>query len=303
MKDEYDVIIIGGGPSGSTAAIYLGRYARKTLVISKDFGSLGSAGEIENWPGTLSISALELFNNFQNHAKEYGVDFILSEVQDIKKNKNGFLVKVDGKEIISKTLILANGTVHKKLEIPGEEEFLGRGVSYCATCDGMFFKRKKVTIIGGADSAAKSALYLSNICEKVTIIYRKSSLRCENIYMERIKNKKNIEIIYDAVPVEIIGKEKVEKIKIKNNNKEQIIETDGIFIEIGTLPCKKMSDCLNVEVNDNNYIKVDKSMRTNIEGVFAAGDITDGPLKQIITSSSDGAIAAYSAHEYLQKIE
>lgn len=294
---KYDVIIVGGGPAGSTAALYLGRYGKKVLVVSRDLGSFGNAGMIENWPGDSQISAMELFQKFQNHAKEYGCEFISGDVLDVKK-KTQFVVKVDDDSYSSKSIILANGTVHRKLNISSEDEFVGKGVSYCATCDGMFFKNKDVVVIGGSDSAAKSALYLSDICKNVKIIYRKSCLRCEKIYLDRILGRRNIEIIYNAIPVEIIGKNSVEAIKLKQSNAEKKISCDGIFVEIGTIPDEVLSKCLNLETDDNGYIKVDKNMKTNIGGVFAAGDITDNSLKQIITASADGAIAAYSAKEF-----
>ena len=303
MENIYDVIVIGAGPAGSTAGIYLGRYAKKTLVIGSDFGSLGNAGLIENWPGTSKISGIELFMNFQKHAKEYNVEFLVGEVENVKKTEKLFEVIVNDKKYLSKVVILANGTKHRELGIPGEKEFTGKGVSYCVTCDGAFFKNKNVIVIGGADSAAKGALYLSEICKKVTIIYRKSALRCEKVYFDRILKQKNIEIIYDANPIEFLGNDFINKIRIKIKGGEQLIDCDGVFVEIGTLPCDKLSDCLNVKVDGNKYIEVDRNMQTNIPGVFAAGDITNGSLKQIVTASAEGAIAAYSAQEYLQRLE
>lgn len=299
--EHYDVIILGGGPAGSTAALYLGRYARKVLVVSKDLGSLGSSGEIENWPGTKNISGVELFGNFQKHAKEYGAEFLFGSIDKVIKKDNNFIVTVDGAEYSSSALILSYGTEHRHLNIPGEKKFIGKGVSFCATCDGMFFKNKDVVVIGGADSAAKGALYLSDISKKVTIIYRKSKMRCENIYLERIQKRENIEIIYDSIPIEIIGDDKLSGIKIKKEDKENIIKCDGVFVEIGGAPNKEISTNLNVETNREGYINVDNEKRTNIEGVFAAGDVTGIILRQVITASGDGALAAYSAHEYLQK--
>ncbi len=300
--EHYDVVILGGGPAGSTAALYLSRYARKVLVVSKDLGSLGSSGGIENWPGTRNIPGVELFGNFQEHAKEYGAEFIFGPIEKVIKQDKNFIITVNNTNYSSSALILSYGTEHRHLNIPGEEKFIGKGVSFCATCDGMFFKNRDVVVIGGADSAAKSALYLSDISRKVTIIYRGVKMRCENVYLERIHKRENIEIIYDSTPIEILGDSELEGIKIKRGNEEETINCDGVFVEIGGSPSREISDSLNIDTSKDGYIKVDSEKKTNIEGVFAAGDVTDIILRQVITASGDGALAAYSAHEYLQKL-
>ncbi len=300
---QYDVLVIGGGAAGATAALYLGRYARTVAVVGKDLGATCNAGEIENWPGTKTIGGMELINNFQDHSKEYGAEYVFAQIENIIKTEYGFVVEANGTKIEAKTVIFANGTLHKKLEIPGEAKLVGKGVSYCATCDGMFFKDKEVVVIGGADAAAKATLYLADVAKKVTLIYRRGKLRCEPIYYKRIDKKNNIEIIYNATPEEIIGEEKVKQIKIKVEGEEKIINTDGIFVEIGALPCVKLSTSLGMNCSGKGYIEVNSKMETSIPGVFAAGDITNTPLKQIVTAAGNGAIAAYSAHEYLQKLE
>ncbi len=300
---SYDVLIIGGGPAGSTAALYLARYARKAVVVGKDLGATCNAGEIENWPGTKSIPGMELVNNFQEHAKQYGADFVFAITESIERTENGFALEVNDIRYEAKAVILANGTLHKKLEIPGEAEFVGKGVSYCATCDGMFFGDKDVVVIGGSDAAAKATLYLGDVAKNVTIIYRKSKLRCEAIYAKRIEEKENINVIYNATPEEILGEGKVKQIKIKVDEEEKLVDTDGVFVEIGALPCNKLSSSLGIACSGLGYVKVDNSMKTSVDGVFAAGDITDTPLKQIVTATGNGAIAAVSAHEYLQRLE
>ncbi|MDD2445005.1 MAG: FAD-dependent oxidoreductase [Candidatus Nanoarchaeia archaeon] len=300
MDKIYDVIIIGSGPAGSTAALYLSRYARKTLVLSSGGGCALESGIIENWPGISSISGMELSINIQNHAKEYGTEFILEEVKKVEKNKDFYSVFTEKNIFNSKTVIFANGSLHKKLNIPKENELIGRGVSYCVTCDGMFYKNKDAIIIGGNDTAAKAALYLSEIANNVTVLYRKQKLRCEAIYLNKIDLKENIKVIYNSVPLEIIGDKNVEAIKIKTQKgEEQIIKTNGIFIEIGSIPSSNLAKELGVHCNEDGYIKVNKKMQTNLPGIYAAGDITDEPLKQLITSSAQGATAAYAIHEYL----
>ncbi len=302
--EVYDVVILGAGPAGLVAGLYSARYARKTVIIGQEIGgTCTKGGEYENWPGEKSISGFDLVNKFKEHVESYDVPIIMKKVTGIKKEKDIFTVTAGGEEIQGKTLIISFGTKHRKLDIPGENELLGKGVSYCATCDGMFFKGKEnVVVIGGADSAAKAALYLSDIVKKVTIVYRKSELRSEPIYKKRIKSKDNIEIIYDSIPSKIHGETSVEKIKIKNSKgKETEIDAQGVFIEIGAIPCNELLTKLKLKADKGCYVKTDRDMNTNIEGVFVAGDLTNNKLKQVITAASDGAIAAHAAHEYLQK--
>lgn len=298
MENVYDVVVIGAGPAGSTAALYLGRYARSVCVIGKDFGLSGVAGEIENWPGTESISGPELTTKIQEHAKKYGAEFIYDEVLEILKKEAFFEVKLSKEIIKSKTLIFANGNEHRKLGVEGEEKLVGKGVSYCATCDGMFFKDKDVLVIGGSDAAAKAVLFLSDVAKKVFLVYRRDKLRCEPVYTNRIYDKKNIEFRYNVNVSEILGEDKVEAVKLDNG---EVIEVEGVFIEIGSIPCNVLSSKLGVDCDEKGYVKVDRAMKTNIEGIFAAGDLTNTSLRQLITASADGAIAANSAHEYLQK--
>lgn len=300
MNKIYDVIIIGSGPAGSTAALYLSRYARKTLVISSGGGCAFESGIIENWPGISNISGMQLSVNIQNHAKEYGAEFILDEVKKVEKKEDIYLISTEKETFNSKTIIFANGSLHKKLNLPKENEFIGKGVSYCVTCDGMFYKNKDVIIIGGNDTAAKAALYLSEIANNVTVLYRKQKLRCEAVYLNKIDLKENINVIYNSTPLEIIGDKNVEAIKIKTETgQEEIIKSNGIFIEIGSTPSSNLAKELGIQCNDEGYIKVNNKMQTNFPGVYAAGDITDEPLKQLITSSAQGATAAYAIHEYL----
>ena len=223
MEDLYDVVILGGGPGGLTAAIYTGRYDMKTLVVASSFGGTANlAGEVENWPGMIA-SGREIMGKIKDQAGKFGCEFLEAEVSSVEIENAGegepqnntdehreggervFVLKYDDGEVRAKSLIVALGTEHRQLDIPGEKEFLGKGVSYCATCDGNFFRGKDVAVIGGADSAAKAALYLSEICNKVTVVYRRHEMRCEPVSLAAIRKKENIEVMYFSKPVEILG--------------------------------------------------------------------------------------------------
>jgi thioredoxin reductase (NADPH) len=299
----YDIIIIGAGPAGLTAGLYSARNGLKVGVISKDIG--GTANfilRIENWPG-FKGSGAELIKKFYEHIKEYEIDFIIEEVSSIGKSDKDkeFIIKTKKQEISCKALIIATGTERKKLNIQGEEKFLGKGVSYCATCDSFFFKNKDVAVIGGSDCATTSALALSDIAKRVYLIYRGEKLKCENINEERLKEKKNVDIFYNSFPLEILGKEKVEEIKIMSENKKKNIKLDGIFIEIGSSPLAEFTKNLGLKMDEEKFIHVNENMKTSVDGVYAAGDVTNQKLKQVLVSASQGAIAAKSAYDWLNK--
>ncbi len=303
MEDVYDVIILGGGPAGLTAAIYTGRYNMKTLVVAKSIGGTANlAGEIENWPGYIG-SGMELMNKFKEQAEKFGAEFLEEEIESVQKVEDEFVLNLFDKKVKGKSLIVALGTEHRQLNIPGEKEFLGKGVSYCATCDGNFFRNKEVAVIGGADSAAKAALYLSDICKKVHIIYRRHEMRCEPVSLSKICSKDNVEIHYYSNPTEIIGENAVKELKIvtdwpEKEVTEHVIPIDGVFIEVGATPAAKVVESLGLKV-EKDYIITGKNTETNVKGVFAAGDVTNNSLKQVVTASGEGAIAAKMAHEFL----
>jgi len=305
--EHYDILIVGAGPAGLTAALYAGRYNLKIAVIAKSIGGTANlAGEIENWPGFFG-SGLELMNRFKEQADKFGAKYLQTEIDKIKKDDNGFVLEIKDKEIHGKALIICLGTEHRKLNIEGEKEFLGKGVSYCATCDGSFFKNKVVAVVGGADSAAKAALYLAELAKQVYIIYRKDQIRCEPISFEKIKEKKNIQIYYYSVPTKIIGNKKVEKLEIEQFNSEKdkkpkkiVLELDGVFIEVGAAPVTEIVKELKIKVDDKGQIITDKAAKTNVQGAFAAGDGTDNVFKQVVVAAGEGAIAAKSAYDYLR---
>ena len=305
MTEKYDLIIVGAGPAGLTAGLYAIRSGLKTAIVSKDIG--GTANSIlllENWPG-FNGKGIELIKKIYNQIREYekrGISFIMDDVENIEKDKDKFLVKTKKKVLESVAVIIATGTERKKLNIKGEKEFTGMGVSYCVTCDAFFFKGKTVAVIGGSDCAATSALALSDLAKKVYIVYRGKKLRCEDITSNRLEKKGNVEIFYDSIPKEIAGKEKVEKLIIEIKGKIKEIALDGIFVEIGSVPLIKFTEGLKLKTDSEKYIIVDEDMKTNVPGVFVAGDITNRKLKQVIVASSQGAIATKSAYDYISKL-
>ena len=303
--EVYDLIIIGGGCAGFSAAIYSARYSLRTLVISREIGgALNEAHVVENYPGFKSISGLELMMRFKEHAESLGVEFIEDEVIKAEKKGDVFLVQTRKKSYEAKAIILALGLQRRKLNIPGEDKFIGKGVSYCYTCDAAFFKDKIVGVVGGSDSAAMAALLLSRYSKKVYIIYRKQEIRAAPINKKAVEENKKIEIIPNTNIIELKGDKFLTSVvfdKPYKGSKE--FKLDGLFVEIGHIPSTIIAENLGVKLNDEGFIIVDKEKRTNIGGVFAAGDITDTVLRQAVTAASDGAVAAYSAYKYLEKLK
>lgn len=299
MKKSYDVLIIGAGPAGLTSALYSARNGLKVGVITKEVG--GTANSIlllENWPG-FKGKGVELMKQFYEQVKEYPVEFILEEVVDLEKKGKEFVIKTDKQEITSKAVIISTGTERRKLNLKNEKEFIGKGVSYCVTCDSFFFKGKIVGVVGGSDCATTSALALSDIAKKVYLFYRKDKLRCEKVTEDKINSKKNIEVVYNSVPKELNGEGKLENIKLDVGGKLKDFKIDGLFVEVGALPLTKLSQSLGLKLDKDNYIIVDEEMNTSVKGIFAAGDVTHHKLKQVVVASGQGAIAAKSAYDYL----
>lgn len=293
----YDIIILGAGPAGMTSAVYAARYNLKTLIVSKDVGGVANlAHKVENWPGIIRIPGTELMQNFKKQVKTLGVGIVEDKVEKIANKFE--VITASNKKFEAKTLIFALGTVRRKLNVPGEDEFTGKGVSYCATCDCVFFKNKTVCVVGGRNSAAMAALLLSEYAKKVYIIYRRDKLRADPILIEQAEKNPKIEMIYKAEVAKIIGTKFVEKIVLKNG-KEMPME--GVFVEIGGIPSTGLAKKIGVKLDENSFIITDANMQTNIPGVFAAGDITNTPLAQIVTACGDGAKAAYSAFHFLKK--
>lgn len=296
---RYDVIIVGGGPAGITAAIYTARRFLKTLVITKEpGGQVVKTPNIENYPGFDLISGPELAEKFINQAKKFGAEIVFDEVTHLDEKDSEFIVSGQKEKYQSKSIILAFGKVPRKLSIPGENEFKGRGVSYCSTCDAPFFKNKIVAVNGGGNSALDAALLLSKTAKKVYLIHRRNEFRAEMILINKVKSAKNVEIITGAIIEKIEGDQVVKSIIIKQNSRERKIKIDGLFIEIGYIVedglIKKF-----IEMDEKNQIKVTKDHSTSREGVFAAGDLTNSHYKQIVISAGEGAIAGLSAAKYI----
>lgn len=301
----YDLTIIGSGPAGYSAAIYAARYKLKAIIAgAADGGAMAEAHLVENWPGINSITGVELTKNFKEHVQYFNVPIEKEYVKEIIKNDKVFITKTEnGKVFESKAVIIAAGTKKRKLNVPGEQELKGKGVSYCATCDAFFFKNKTVAVIGGSDSAGTAALLLADHAKKVYIIYHREPLRCEEITLERIKNNDKIEIIYNTSIVKINGKQKVESAELSREfNGERNLKVDGVFVEIGATASADLAKNLGIELDKLERIKINQDCSTNIDGVFAAGDVTVGlyDLRQIITAAASGAVAATSANKFVK---
>ncbi len=301
---EYDFVIIGGGPAGIAAGIYAVRKNLKTLIIEKSEigGTVNLTTEIENYPGFRKITGDELAKKFHSHAKDLGVEFTVDEIHDIEKTDEGFIIKGWEGEYKAKAILLATGARHRHLDVPGEEEFSGKGVSYCAVCDAPFFKEKVVAIVGGGNTAIKDALYMSEICSKVYVIHRRDQFRADEVDVEELKKRNNVEFVLNSVVKSINGDSKVKSITVvsKETNEEKEIPVDGVFIDIGEIPNNELAKKLGVDLDERGYVKVNDDMETSVPGVYAAGDIT-GKLAQIVVAAAQGAIAAVSAYEYIRK--
>lgn len=301
----YDSIIIGTGPGGYSAALYAARYKMNVLVIgAQEGGMAATAHSIENYLGIDSISGPQFMQNCKKQVEDLGVEVINQNVKIINKNQEGFDVTLeDGSSYNGKTLILGLGTEKRKLNIKGEKELLGKGVSYCATCDAFFFKGKDVAVIGGSDSAVTAALHLADIANNVYLIYRGTQLRSEPIWQDELDRRENIFQILERNILEIKGEQKVEKVILDNEYKgSKEIKLDGIFIEIGSVPMVSLLSNIGLELDKTNHIIVTDDMRTNVPGVYGVGDVTTAShkFKQIITAASEGSIASTTAYRFIK---
>jgi thioredoxin-disulfide reductase len=300
----YDTIIIGAGPAGMTAGIYAARREMSALIIGKEpGGQIMWASEIENYPGFRSIENYELISKMQHHVTDLGVGIKNEEVKKIEKGENNnFKLTTNGDIFYSKTVIIAMGLSPRRLEIPGEKEFAGKGVTYCANCDAPFYKGKDVAVIGGGNSALDAAEYLSKIANKVYLVHRREEFRGFETLIDEVKNKDNIELVLNSEVKNITGEETVEKIKVYNKKEgaDSEIEVQGVFIEIGRIAKTDLVGSF-VERNESSQIKVNDLCETATPGVFAAGDVTTVPFKQITIACGQGTIAALAAYQYLQE--
>ncbi len=307
MSEAYDVVIIGAGPAGLAAAVYTGRARLNTLVLEKGIpgGQILLTDFVENYPGFPEGAVpFELMENFRKHAEKFGAKIGTDEVKEISKRDNLWNVVGNKEEYLAKAVIVAAGSSYSKLGVPKEEELTGKGVSFCATCDGAFFKDKEVGVVGGGDNALTEALFLTKFCQKVTLIHRRDKFRAEKILQERAVANDKIEILLDTVVQEIQGEERFESIMVKNvkTNEVSQLKFDGLFISIGTDPNTDFVKGL-LDLDERGKIKVGPSMRTSQPGIFAAGDVTNACPEQMAVAVGSGVIAALSVDEYISNLE
>ncbi|MBP5745747.1 MAG: thioredoxin-disulfide reductase [Lachnospiraceae bacterium] len=302
MEKIRDLIIIGAGPAGLTAAIYAKRAGFDTLVIDETGmggGQIVNTYEVDNYPGLIHINGFDMGMKFKEHATEMGTEFADVTVTGVTKKDDLIYVYANDAEYVSKALIIATGAKHRALGIPGEEELRGMGVSYCATCDGAFFRKKVCAVVGGGDVALEDALFLAKGCSKVYLIHRRDEFRGAKVLADKVKETENIEIVYDSRVTEIIGEGSVNKIKVENIKSGSVTELDinGIFIAVGMDPNTELFKDV-VELDKSGYIKAGEDCITSTEGIFAAGDLRTKKLRQVITAAADGANAITSVSEY-----
>ncbi len=304
---EFDALILGAGPAGFSAGIYAARGSVKTAIvdISASGGQPSNYLEIENYPGFPIIEGFELMQKFEEHADKFGVQrFEMQEIQNVDLISDIKTVETTDTLYKAKSIIIATGAQAKKLGIIGEKEFLGRGVSYCAICDGAFYREKTVAVIGGGNAAVEEAIYLTKFAKKVYIIHRRDSLRADKIVQERAFQNSKIEFVYDTIPLEIKGENVVGTLTVKNVKSDKIkdLTVDGVFPYIGFAP---NADFFNGQIkqNENGFIVTDEYMQTSVSGVYAIGDVRVTPLRQVITAAADGAVAACAMVKHLETIE
>ncbi|MBL7072617.1 MAG: thioredoxin-disulfide reductase [Candidatus Omnitrophica bacterium] len=308
MKNEtYDLIIIGGGPAGITAGIYAARARMKTLLIESIsvMGQVMMTDRIENYPGVAEIPGFELIEKMKTQAQSFGLESRQDTVKNISRmNGECLLVETENCRCETTSVIVATGARPKKLGVPGEEKFIGKGISFCATCDGVFFRDKQILVIGGGDTAVEEALFLTKFGKKVTIVHRRDRLRAAKILQERAFEHEKIDFVLDSIVEEITGSAIVDGVVIKNvkNGKKLNFKCDGIFMFVGWTP---NTDFLKnfIKLNENGGIITDEEMKTSERGIFAAGDCRKKLLRQVVTACGDGAVAAYSAGQFVDEVK
>ena len=300
----YDIIIIGSGPAGLSAAIYAQRACLDTIVIEKNGisgGQVLNTWEVDNYPGFPGVTGFELSRQFREHANKLGARVVQDEVVQVELSGNVKKVVCEEETYEARCVILASGAHHRTLEVPGEEELRGAGVSYCATCDGAFFRGRTVAVVGGGDAALEDAIFLARMCEKVYIVHRRDKLRGAKRLQERVQALENIEFVWNSETVAIEGNAQVEALRLRQTKtgEERRLNVDGVFIAVGIAPESELY-AGQLELDEQGYIRADESGQTSVPGVFAAGDVRTKALRQILTAASDGANCVASAERYLQ---
>lgn len=302
----YDLMIVGAGPAGVAAAIYAQRAKLNTIVLERQpisGGQVINTYEVDNYPGLPGVSGIELSEKLRNHAEGLGVTFVTEELQRVEDHGTEKHIYTDKGSYHTKTVLIATGANHRKLHVPGEDELLGMGVSYCATCDGAFFKNLIVCVVGGGDVALEDAIFLARICKKVYLIHRREELRGAKILQERLFALQNVEVIWDTTVEAIQGTDMVQSVTLYNKKKqeESILAVDGVFVAVGIVPNSQIFQEL-VQLDEGGYIVAKEDCATSVPGIYAAGDVRTKQLRQIITAAADGANAVTSVQEYLLTI-
>jgi thioredoxin reductase (NADPH) len=304
----YDLIIVGGGPAGLTAGIYAVRFGLNTLVLERSeiSGQIALSDVVENYPGFPAISGPELMERYKSHAQEAGVETKITEVLSVRAEGEKKIVSTDSGDIESKAVIIATGANPKHLNVPGEKEFISKGVSYCATCDGPFFRNKTVVVVGGGNTAINEVILLSKIARKVYLIHRRDRLRAAKILQDRAFATTNVEFIFNASILEILGSSgeirRVEKVIYKDlkSGEQHELATDGVFIYVGIHP---NTEIIDVEKDEEGFLKTDRFLETSKKGIYAVGDCHDTPIWQLVGAVRDGALAATAANEYIESLK
>lgn len=309
MSEEkiYDVVIIGAGPAGMTAAVYASRANLATLMLERGIpgGQMANTEEVENYPGFDTILGPELSTKMFEHAKKFGAEYAYGDVSEVIDGKEYKTIKAGSKEYKTRAIIITTGAEYKKMGVPGENELGGRGVSYCAVCDGAFFKNKNLIVVGGGDSAVEEGMYLTRFAEKVTIVHRRDKLRAQKILQDRAFANEKIDFIWNNTVKEINEKDgKVGSVTLVNtvDGSESTVDADGVFIYIGMNPLTKPFESLGI-TNEAGYILTNEQMETKIPGIYAAGDVRDKTLRQIVTATGDGSIAAQAVQHYVEELK
>ncbi|XKE66455.1 thioredoxin-disulfide reductase [Jeotgalibacillus malaysiensis] len=308
MTEEkiYDVIIIGAGPAGMTAAVYTSRANLSTLMLERGVpgGQMANTEDVENYPGFDHILGPDLSNKMFEHAKKFGAEYAYGDVKSIEDGRDYKTIKAGSKEYKARAVLITTGAEYKKLGVPGEKELGGRGVSYCAVCDGAFFKNKDLVVVGGGDSAVEEGVYLTRFANKVTIVHRRDELRAQKILQQRAFDNEKIDFIWNSTIKEINDKDgKVGSVTLVStkDGSETEFAADGAFIYIGMVPLTKPFEGLGI-LNNEGYIETDEKMQTNVPGIFAAGDVRDKTLRQIVTATGDGSVASQAIQHYVEEL-